>query len=61
MDYSIRLQNEDTMVHQLKQNSVSCKNVSFKVLGLSLASINVIFSFILSAIFIRLFLNYENN
>ena len=52
---------KDQLLEQLKQNSVSCKNVSFKVLGLSLASINVIFSFILSAIFIRLFLNYGKN
>jgi len=40
---------------------VSCKNVSFKMFGLSLAAINTIFSIILSAIFIRLYINHGKN
>ena len=52
---------KDELLEQLKQNAISCKDVSFKILGLSLTSINFIFSLILSAIFIRLFLNYEKN
>ena len=49
------------LLQQLKQNSISCKDVSFRILGLSLATINTIFSLILSVIFIRLFMNYEKN
>jgi disulfide bond formation protein DsbB len=52
---------KDQLLEQLKQKPISCKDVSFTILGLSLASINIIFSLILSAIFIRLFLNYEKN
>ena len=52
---------KEQLLEQLKKNSVSCKDVSFRVLGLSLASINTILSFILSVIFIKLFLNYEKN
>ena len=52
---------KEQLLEQLKQNLISCKDVSFRVLGLSLASINVIFSFVLSAIFTRLFLNYGKN
>ena len=52
---------KDQLLEQLKQNTISCKDVSFKVLGLSLASINVIFSLVLSVIFLKLFLNYEKN
>tara|TARA_B110000438_G_scaffold236252_1_gene233258 strand:- start:81 stop:563 length:483 start_codon:yes stop_codon:yes gene_type:complete len=52
---------KDQVLEQLKQNPISCKNVSFTILGLSLASINIIFSLVLSGIFIRLFLNYEKN
>ena len=52
---------KEQLLEQLKQNTISCKDVSFRVLGLSLASINIIFSLILSVIFIRLFLNYETN
>ena len=52
---------KEQLLDQLKQNTVSCKDVSFKILGLSLASINSIFSLILSVIFMRLFLNYGKN
>ena len=49
------------LLQQLKQNSIGCKNVSFRILGLSLAAINTIFSLVLSVIFLRLFMNYEKN
>ena len=59
-DLSKSLSKEE-LLEQLKQNSISCKNVSFRMLGLSLAAINTIFSLVLSVIFIRLFINYEKN
>jgi len=52
---------KEQLLEQLKQNTVSCKDVNFKVLGFSLASINSIFSIVLSVIFLRLFLKYEKN
>ena len=52
---------KDQLLEQLKQKTISCKDVSFKILGMSLASINVILSFILCVIFMRLFLNYGKN
>ncbi len=52
---------KDEILKELKQNTISCKEVTFKVFGLSLASINAIFSFALSYIFIRLYKNYEIN
>ena len=52
---------KDELLEQLKLNTISCKDVNFKILGLSLASINAIFSFCLSAIFLKLFLNYGKN
>jgi len=59
-DLSKTLSKEE-LLEQLKRNSISCKNVSFRVLGLSLAGINTIFSLTLSVIFIRLFMNYGKN
>ena len=62
--FTDNLQNELTkeqILEKLKQSNISCKNVSFKVLGLSLASINSILSIVLSAIFLKLFLNYGKN
>ena len=52
---------KEQLMEQLRQNNISCKNASFKILGLSLATINTIFSFFLSVIFIKLFLNYGKN
>ena len=52
---------KEQLMELLKQNSVSCKDASFKILGLSLAAINTIFSLFLSVIFIKLFLNYGKN
>ena len=52
---------KEQLLEQLKQNNISCKDVSVKIFGFSLAAINAIFSIILSVIFIRLFINYEKN
>ena len=49
------------ILEQLKQTTVSCKDVTFRIFGLSLASINTIISLILSVITMKLFLNYEKN
>ena len=59
-DLSKTLSKEE-LLQQLKQNSITCKDVSFRILGLSLAAINTIFSLVLSVIFIKLFLNYAKN
>ena len=59
-DLSKTLSKEE-LLQQLKQNSISCKDVSFRILGLSLAAINTIFSLILSVIFIRMFMSYGKN
>ena len=57
----LKILSKEELLEQLKQNSISCKDVSFKILGLSLAAINSIFSLVLSAIFIKLFLSYGKN
>ena len=56
-----KILSKEQLLEQLKQNSVSCKDVSFRILGLSLAAINTIFSLFLSVIFMKLFLNYAKN
>ena len=49
------------LLQELKKNTISCKNVSFRILGLSLATISTIFSLILSFVFIKLFMNCKKN
>jgi len=52
---------KEEILKQLSQNTISCKDVNFRIFGFSLAAINTIFSISLSVIFIRLFINYEKN
>tara|TARA_Y100001970_G_C14125495_1_gene798716 strand:+ start:375 stop:854 length:480 start_codon:yes stop_codon:yes gene_type:complete len=62
--YTENFQNELTkeeILKKLKQSNISCKNVDFRIFGLSLASINSIFSITLSVIFLKLFFNYGKN
>ena len=51
----------EALLNQLKEIPISCKNVTFKIFGLSLATFNVFISIILSAKTIKIFLNYEKN
>ena len=51
----------DELLKQLSENTISCKDVSLRIFGFSLASINTIFSIVLSGIFFNLFINYEKN
>ena len=56
----LNLSKED-ILKELQEKTISCKNVSFTIIGLSLATINTIISVFLSVITIKLFLNYEKN
>ena len=51
----------EALLNQLKEMPISCKDVTFKIFGLSLATFNVFISIILSAIIIKIVLNYEKN
>ena len=46
------------LLKQLEKQTVSCKNVTFKVLGLSLATFNTIISLIISVIMIKIVIEY---
>tara|TARA_B100000767_G_scaffold84271_1_gene81062 strand:+ start:606 stop:1088 length:483 start_codon:yes stop_codon:yes gene_type:complete len=52
---------KEELLKQLKQKTINCKDVTFKILGFSLATINIFISLILSVITLKLFLNYEKN
>ena len=54
--------NKEELLNQLKKvEIVSCKDVTFRFLGLSLATINTIISLILSGIMIKVIKNYGKN
>ena len=54
--------NKEDLLNQLKKREiVSCKDVTFRFLGLSLATINTVISLILSGIIIKVIKNYGKN
>ena len=52
---------KEALLNQLKTLPVSCKDVTFKIFGLSLATFNIFFTLILGVITTKLFLTYEKN
>ena len=54
--------NKEELLNQLKKAEIiSCKDVTFRFFGLSLATINTIISIILSGIMIKVIKNYGKN
>ena len=51
----------EDLLNELKKKTINCKDVNFKIIGLSLATINTIISLILSIIIGKLFFDYEKN
>ena len=54
------LSSED-LLKELEKNTVSCKDVTFTLLGFSLATFNTIISLVISAIMLKIFINYGKN
>ena len=52
---------KEELLKELNNNKISCKDVSFRIFGLSLTVINIITSFILGVINTKIFINYEKN
>ena len=55
------LSGEDLLKQLQKSTAISCKNVTFRFVGLSLATINTIISITLSVIMFRVIKNYGKN
>ena len=54
--------NKEDLLNQLKKTEiVSCKDVTFRFLGLSLATINTVISIMLSGIMLKVIKNYGKN
>jgi len=55
------IQNPDELLKTLKKTPVSCKDVTFKIFGLSLATFNAVLSIFVSCILLKLILKNEQN
>ena len=52
---------KEALLSQLKTMPISCKDVTFRIFGLSLATFNIFINLILCFITTRIFLTYEKN
>jgi len=52
---------KDEILKQLQQKSVSCKDVTFKIFGLSLTNYNIIISLLLTIGLTKIYFGYEKN
>ncbi len=52
---------KDEILKQLQQKNISCKDVTFKIFGLSLTSYNIIISILLTITLIGFYFGYENS
>ena len=54
-------QNKEELLNLLSQKTISCKDVTFMIFGLSLTSINIIISLIITSLLIKTYNTYEKN
>ena len=52
---------KEDILKQLQEKNVNCKDVTFKILGLSLTSYNIIISIFITYYTTKAYLNYEKN
>ena len=55
------LLSKEEILKQLQEKSVSCKDVTFKIFGFSLTTLNLIISLLITIIFTKIYLSYEKN
>ena len=51
---------KEELLKQLQEKTISCKDVTFKIFGFSLTTINIIISLILVILLLKIYKNYEN-
>jgi disulfide bond formation protein DsbB len=55
------LLSKDEILKQLQEKNVSCKDVTFKILGLSLTTYNILISFLITIYTAKIYLSYDKN
>ena len=61
LEKGTNITNKDEILKQLQQKNISCKDVAFKIFGLSLTSFNIIISLLLTIGLTKVYLKYEKN
>ena len=58
---SSKILTKEEILQQLKEKMVSCKDVTFKIFGFSLTTLNIIISLLITIVFTKIYLGYEKN
>ena len=53
--------NKEDLLEQLSEKTISCRDVTFRIFGLSLTSINIVFSLMFIITLLKIFIKYEKN
>ena len=59
-DFSKNITKED-LLNQLSKRIISCKDVTFRIFGLSLTSVNIVISLLFIITLLKIFKKYEKN
>ena len=52
---------KEELLKQLQEKTVSCKDVTFRIFGLSLTSINILLNLVLITLLTKIYISYEKN
>ena len=55
------MRTKEEILKQLQEKRVSCKDVTFKIFGLSLTTLNIIISILTTIVLTKIYLSYEKN
>ena len=55
------LVSKEDILKQLQEKNINCKDVTFKIMGLSLTSYNILISLLITISSARIYLNYDKN
>ena len=58
---SSKILSKEEILKQLQEKRVSCKDVTFKIFGLSLTTLNIIISILITIVLTKIYLSYEKN
>ena len=61
LENSSNLLSKEEILKQLQEKNVNCKDVTFKIFGLSLTSYNILISLLITFSTVKIYLNYEKN
>ena len=53
--------NKEDLLKQLSEKTISCRDVTFRIFGLSLTSINIVISLLFIITLLKIFIKYEKN